>query len=487
MTRTLIQGDWVIGYQAGEHRLIRNGQVVWENDRIIYVGRSFDGQADVTLDGAGKLISPGFVNLHAIANIDVQTMMLDLATAPFIKPEAFVDTHRSLAPVGDALKTSAEFAIAGLLKGGSTTFATVTSMALNCWESPAGEAAMLAETAGRLGARAYISHNYQSGVKCRDAQGHVDYRWDESAGQLGLEHAIQFAHEYHNSFGGRIQALLFPYTAESCSRELLRATRAAADRLGVRVHIHAGEYLAEFHRLLVRTGKTPITYLDDAGLIAQDTILTHVVYTSAHPQSRFPVGDDRDLRLIAARGAHIAHCPLVLARVGTMLSTFDGYREYGMNLGLGTDTFPPDMSEEMRLAVLFNKVLAQDRTAASAAEVFTAATLGGAQALGRNDLGRLAPGAQADLVVVDLNHLDSGVLDDPIQILVHCATRRDVETVVVAGRMVVENKQITGLNEAELLAQSRVVYREIKTAIVNEYWNNTVENAVFPPALTEWQ
>lgn len=487
MTRTLIQGDWVIGYQAGEHRLIRNGQVVWENDRILYVGHSFDGQADVTLDGAGKLISPGFINLHAIANIDVQTMMLDLAAAPFTKSEAFVDAGRSLAPQGAALKTSAEFAIAGLLKGGSTTFATVTSMALNCWESPADEAATLAETAGRLGARAYISHNYQSGVKCRDAQRLVDYRWDESAGMTGLQHAIQFVQDYHNTYDGRIQALLFPYTAESCSRELLRATRAAADRLGVRIHIHVSEYLAEFHRLLARTGKTPIAYLDDAGLLAQDTILTHVVYTSAHSQSGFPVGDDRDLRLIAERGAHIAHCPLVLARVGTMLSTFDGYREYGINLGLGTDTFPPDMFEEMRHAALFNKVLAQDRTAAGAAEVFAAATLGGAQALGRDDLGRLAPGAQADLVVVDLNHLDAGVLDDPIQMLVHSATRRDVDTVIVAGRTVVENKQVPGLNERELLAHSRQVYRAIKSSIVNEYWNGIAGDSIFPPALSEWQ
>jgi len=298
---------------------------------------------------------------------------------------------------------------------------------------------------------------------------------------------VRFVQDYHNSFDGRVQALLFPYTAESCSRELLRSTRAAADRLGVRIHIHIGEYLAEFHRLLARTGKTPVGFLDDAGLIGPDTVLTHMVYTSAHAQSGFPYGADSDLKLIAQSGAHIAHCPLVLARVGTMLSSFQRYRAYGINIGFGTDTFPPDMFEEMRYVSLFNKVLDQDRTAASASDIYTAATVGGANALGRNDLGRLTPGAQADLIVVDWNTLDAGPMDDPLQVLVHCVTRRDVETVIVAGHTVVDQKKIAGIDEVELLTASRAVYREIKSTIADEYWSGAKASAVFPSTLSEWQ
>src|SRR5438093_1574174 len=124
-------------------------------------------------------------------------MMLDLPIAPFGKPESFVTARQSIGPANENSKTSADFAIASLLKAGSTTSVTVTAMALNCWESPQGEAEMLAESAGKLGARVYVSHNYQAGVKYRDGDGITHYRWDEQAGQSGLENATRFIESYH--------------------------------------------------------------------------------------------------------------------------------------------------------------------------------------------------------------------------------------------------------------------------------------------------
>ena len=75
--RTLIQGGWVVGFQNGHHAILRDGVVVVEDDRILYVGPSFEGRVDQTLDARGKLVSPGFVNIHAVANIDMQTLGLD--------------------------------------------------------------------------------------------------------------------------------------------------------------------------------------------------------------------------------------------------------------------------------------------------------------------------------------------------------------------------------------------------------------------------
>lgn len=485
--RRLIRGGWIIGYQADKHHLLRDGEVVWEDDRILYVGPRFEGTVDATIDARGKLVSPGFVNAHAIGNIDVQTMSLDQPGGLLSKPETYMHEETSIAPSDDELRTSAEFAVAGLLKGGSTTFATVTTMAINRWEGPEKEAETLAETVGRLGGRAYLSHNYRSGTLYRDRHGVGRYSWDEARGRAGLEHAIAFIERYHNTFDGRVQGMLFPYTADSCSPALLRATREAADSLGVRIHIHTAQYLAEFHEILARHGRTPIQYLDQFGLVAPDVILTHVIHTTANPLSGFPADDDRDLRLIRDRGAHVAHCPVVYARINEVMASFSRYRRMGINVAIGTDTFPPDIIEEIRAATWLNKVIDRDRTAASAGEVYEAVTLGGARALGRADIGRLSSGAKADIVIIDLSRFDLGPLDDPVQTLVHCANRRDVETVISDGRIVVEGGKLRGLDEAALVARARQVYRNVKERIVARFWPGRTEEELFPNALPAWR
>jgi cytosine/adenosine deaminase-related metal-dependent hydrolase len=485
--RSLIRGGWVVGFQAGEHRLIPNGEVAWQSDRILYAGPRFTGQAERVIEAPGKLVAPGFVNAHAVANIDLQTMMLDLPASPFRKPESYLQGGASAAFAGDELKTSAEFAIAGLLKGGSTTFAAVTTMAVNRWQAPVGEAETLAETAGRLGARAYISHNYRSGALYRDGDGVSRYAWDEAEGRAGLEQAVAFAEKYHGAFEGRVQATLFPYMADACSPELLAATRAEAERLDLRVRVHTAQYLAEFNAVLARHGCTPIEFLDRAGLLGPETIVTHALYTRAHPLSGFPAGDDGDLRLLAERGAHVAHCPVVFTRTGDALLSFSRYRRLGINVSLGTDAYPPDMIEEMRAAAWVCKVVDRDQAAGSTREVYDAATLGGARALGRDDLGRLAPGAKADIVIVDLNRFDLGPLDDPLQTLVQCASRRDVETVVVDGKIVVDGGRVVGIDEAELLARARGAYRGLKERVLARFWPGRAEVEVFPRALAEWQ
>ena len=129
---------------------------------------------------------------------------------------------------------------------------------------------------------------------------------------------------------------------------------------------------------------------------------------------------------MAERGATVAHCPVVYARRNRILGSFARYRELGINVGLGTDTFPQDMIEEMRWAALGCKWIDRDANRGTARDVFNAATLGGARALGRSDIGRLAPGAKADIIIVDLHRLHSGPVDDPIKTLVYaaCGQRR---------------------------------------------------------------
>ena len=207
----------------------------------------------------------------------------------------------------------------------------------------------------------------------------------------GLDRATAFIRAHHGAHAGRIRGMLYPLQVDTCSPELFRATRKAADELGVGISTHVGQNLVEFHEILRRHGKTPVELLDESGLLGPGTILGHCLMTTAHRLAALPAG--RDLDILARSGVTVAHCPLVFARRGNALESFHRYRAAGVNVGLGTDTYPRDLISEMRWASLLCKVVEHDFTVATAAEVFDAATLAGARALRRDDIGRLAPGS----------------------------------------------------------------------------------------------
>jgi cytosine/adenosine deaminase-related metal-dependent hydrolase len=189
---------------------------------------------------------------------------------------------------------------------------------------------------------------------------------------------------------------------------------------------------------------------------------------------------DGDLEILARHGVSVAHCPVVMRRRGGALRSFSRYRRAGLNIGIGTDMFPQDIIEEMRWAAYAAKAV--DRHAASGltAEVFEAATVGGANALGRDDLGRLAPGAKADVTIIDMRHLHIGPADDPIRSLVHYASQRDVEHVFVDGRQVVESGHLVGVDERGVLAAMERV--NAKMASLFTTWANRSAESLFRPS-----
>jgi 5-methylthioadenosine/S-adenosylhomocysteine deaminase len=135
-----------------------------------------------------------------------------------------------------------------------------------------------------------------------------------------------------------------------------------------------------------------------------------------------------------------------------------------VNLALGSDTYPRDLIMQMRIASYFGKVIGHDLTTATAAEVFEAATIGGARALGRDDLGRLAPGARADVVIIDLGGRDSvryGPVRDPIKSLVECGIGDDVETVIVDGVIRMDRRKIPGVDVGLLRRRAQASAEQI--------------------------
>ncbi|MGD9318177.1 MAG: chlorohydrolase family protein [Anaerolineae bacterium] len=452
--RTLIRGSWVVGYQNGHHAILSDGVVVVEDDRILHVGPSFEGRIDKTLDARGKLVSPGFVNVHAVANIDIQTLGLDTNKAGFASPRSYaVDGQGEMELTGQRLRTSALFSLIQLLKGGSTTIVEITTMAPSRFEVPRDEVPALVAAAAQLGARIYVSHKFRAGKRFLDEDGVWRYHWDYEAARDAMAYATEIVKRYEGAHGNRVCTMLFPYQFDACA-ELLAAVKRASVDLDVPVHMHTSQSLFEFHDCLRRYNKTPVQFLDSIGFMDPKTILTHLLYTTLHPASGFPPGDTSDLSIVADRGAHVAHCSMVYVRRGKILDSVSRYREMGINVPLGTDTFPQDVIEEMRWAALACKWRDRNANHGTAREVFNAATLDGARALGRDDIGRLSPGAKADITIVDFSKLHIGPVDDPIKSLVYAASGSDVDTVLVDGRVVVEGGRVPGINEADLIQRA---------------------------------
>jgi cytosine/adenosine deaminase-related metal-dependent hydrolase len=175
------------------------------------------------------------------------------------------------------------------------------------------------------------------------------------------------------------------------------------------------------------------------------------------------------------------YCPLVFARRGLAMHSFDRYREAGINLAMGTDTFPRDIIHEMRVGALVGKLVEGNFLAGNARDLYTAATLGGARLLGRDDLGRLAPGAQADIIVVDFDDLHVGPVNDPIRTLIHAASGAHVERVIVAGRTVVEDRRTVGVNESALLGRVRGINTALRAGIGARDWQERPVDDLLPP------
>ena len=473
---SLIKGSWVVGYDGERHRLITDGEVVYEDDRVIYVGRNYEGSPDRVIDARGKLVSPGFINIHAVTSICITHFRIDGIKKGGALADRATMMQNLSTPInhldGDDLKTSARFSMVELLKGGATTIGEITAFGTTGFQPPVEQPEEFVKVASKLGLRSYISHPYTDLKKFRNNRGETEYYHDPTSGFKALDEAVKFVEMHEGTHDDLIRTMLFPYMFDACSTELLKATREKADELDIPVHMHAAQYPGEYYESIRRYGKTPVHHLHDIGFLSEKTILTHLLFTSLNPQSQAPglrQRDMRDIRMLAETGATLGHTPLVWARIGLGLHSYAKFKEAGVNIGIGTDAWPMDMIMEMRSAVTTAKLMEGSRIAVTAADVFNAATLGGAKALGRDDLGRLAPGSKADIVLVDLRGFHTALVDDPIKSMVYFGNQNDVDTVIVDGKTVVENGQVPGVDLGRLVEEANDVNQRWKARYGYEY------------------
>jgi cytosine/adenosine deaminase-related metal-dependent hydrolase len=204
----------------------------------------------------------------------------------------------------------------------------------------------------------------------------------------------------------------------------------------------------EFDTVLRLRGATPLGWLEQIGLLNEHLIVPHGIYLSGNPAVA-RTGDEDWQRLVGS-GASIAHCPAVFARSGEALNSFQKYHSAGINLGMGTDTWPADLLHNLQVGLYAARVVGHSAAQPAMADLYNAATLGGARALGRDDLGRLAPGAQADIVVFDLRGTHLGPVFDPVKNLILAGHGTDCRASYIAGRCVMEDFQVHGVDLAAL-------------------------------------
>lgn len=473
--RTRIRGRWVIGFRGGSHHTVPHGEVVYEDDTIEYVGTEYGGDVDRTIDASDHLVTPGFVNLHCVANTDLQVFRIDVDSPGFPKSEEFWAGSEEVL-TQQQTRDSARHALATALRCGSTTVGAITTMATKRWGPPDYEPPEIASALEELGLRGYVAHEFHSGAHRSDDS---EVREDETRGMAELDRAVEFAETVQQTGSERVQPYLFPYTLDSCSPELFTEAKAEADRLGVHMRTHFAQSRPEIETIRDEHGVGPVGYLEDLGVLDRNLILTHGIYLAG----KDGLGDEdgSELDLLAEREVSLSHEPLVFARRGVTLSSFSRYRENGINMGVGTDTFPQDIVSLLRWGACAGKTAEQRADTATAREFFDAATLGGARALNRADIGRLAPGAKADIVCVDFSSPHVGYVRDPVQSLVYHCYGTDVDHVVVDGTQRVEDGDLLDIDERSVTGNAQSVLDTMEAAFVA--WDDEERTArdLFPP------
>ena len=459
--RTIIRGGWVVGFNGSTHTLIRNGTLVYEGNRIIHVGSRYDGPFDAEIDATGKLVAPGFIDVHVHAGNRAGHRLISDGGRPeyFGTPILDVGVKRtspsaagSQQPPPSAgstvahLDLHAAFTVVELLRNGITTFVEFGA------HRDVQEAIL--RQVERFGLRAYLGAGFYCGEWEANADGRLVRDLADETGERTFQIALDFIAQINGACEGRVKGILVPRSVEACTPELLKRARDKADELGLPMATHAAYSVLEFHDVMRRYHKTPIEVLASLDMLRPTLNIGHGNFIADNPNLNYSGG--RDLALLGEAGVTVSHCALNIVRRARTLDTWERYRSAGVNLALGTDTYPRDMIMNMRTASYLGKITSRDLRAAPAGQVFEAATLGGSRALGRSDIGGLAPGALADIIIVDIDRRD--VLRytptfDPIKSLIECGIGDDVSTVIVDGVVRMQMGVIPGIEIGALRDQ----------------------------------
>jgi 5-methylthioadenosine/S-adenosylhomocysteine deaminase len=470
MGRKVIKAGHVIAYQDGGHRHLKNGVVVIENDRIVEVtGAPFEGTADEVIDASDKIVTPGFINTHAHLSespLD-RSFVEDRGPRNFYLSGLFEFlTARDGAITDQARRASIAMSIPELIRTGTTTIMEI-----------GGHGDFVAEQTEKAGLRAYIGQSYRSGRwLTRDGKS-VQYEWWDDDGAAAMQKAVAFVEAIEGRAEGRLKGFLTPSQVDTCSEALLKRSRAAATDMKVPLALHTSQSVPEFQEMVRRNGCSPVEWLEKIGFLGPDVILGHVIMPGGSSWTNYHADD---LDILARTGTCVAHAVWVFARRGIAMESYARYLARGITMTLATDTCPQSMIEALRWTAVVSKIVDRRTEVATAADVVNSATLGGAKALGRDDLGRIAPGAKADLLFWEGRSLFMTPLRDPIRNIVYSAQAEDLCHSMVDGRFIMQDRVVPGFDTKALAAELQKGAEHMWANMHREDWAHRTIDTLSP-------
>jgi 5-methylthioadenosine/S-adenosylhomocysteine deaminase len=433
----LISGGTVVTMDA-QDRVLPSGAVAIEGDRIVEVGEADElarkYAAAERIDARGQVVLPGLINTHTHAPMVLYRGLADdRALMDWLQNYIFPAEAKTVSP--DFVRIGTRLAALEMIESGTTTFAD-----MYYFEDD------IADVTREAGLRAVLG---QSVIRFPVA--------DAKTPEEGLARADAFITKWKSD--ALITPAVAPHAPHTVEAATLKAVRELATRHGVPVLIHLAESQDEIKAIQSAHGTTPVRYLESLGLWNGRSLAAHAVWL-----------DDADMGVLAKHGVGVAHNPESNMKLASGIAAVPKWLARGMRAGLGTDGAASnndlDMFEAMRMAAFLHKVATMDPQAIPAKEALALATRRGAEALGMGDrIGSLEAGKQADIIAVTMDGARQTPMFEAVSHGGYGARGDDVRTTIVAGRVLMRERQVASLRRADVLRDATAMAARVRTAV----------------------
>jgi len=412
---------------------IEDGAIAVVGGRIATVGPSAEiAKAHPELrviDGRGKVVLPGIINSHThcvllVLRGTVEDMSGD-AIFGYMTPISFAMTdaeRRAMARLG-CLEA---------IRSGTTTlvepFRFITGYGDGMVES---------------GLRLYLGENAADALTLKIRYG--IYEFDRGFGQEFLDRTVAMIEKFHGAEDGRVQCQISAHAPDVCSPWMLDQLNMLASKHNLTRTVHLSQSPKELKQVRDAHDRTSAEYLDDNGWLGPDVIGAHWTYCT-----------EADIRLLAERGVHMAHCPANSSRRGPHKVLAHHIIDAGVNIVLGTDNMTEDMFQALKIGSIVHRGGLGGGVNPAPQATLDAATRNGARALGReDDLGSLQAGHKADLIVLDLNQAHLRPIINLVSSIVHYGHPGAVESVMVDGTFLMRDNRVLTMDEDAIIAEAQ--------------------------------